>query len=131
MSRVVHEVVEEALRELADESMQRELWLSDGTADVSSLTESVSRLLDDSGLGDALDSTQVVYDPDIDAQLRQLGDALVRSMARARPKRSSATRSSSGCGSSLPPCCWRCAAARVGEHDAGQGARRTMAAAAL
>ena len=77
MSRVVHEVVEEALRELADESMQRELWLSDGTADVSSLTESVSRLLDDSGLGDALDSTQVVYDPDIDARLRQLGDALV------------------------------------------------------
>ena len=84
MRRVLHEVVEEALRELADESMQRELWLSIGKSDVSSLTESISRLLDDSGLGDALDSAQVVYDPEIDEQLRQLGDALAN-IDDARP----------------------------------------------
>jgi len=63
VARVIDELVEDALRALADESDQRRLWLSSGEAEVSSLTGCTSRLRDDSGLGDALDRGHVLKLP--------------------------------------------------------------------
>ncbi|MGH9181268.1 MAG: hypothetical protein ACRDY5_06095 [Acidimicrobiales bacterium] len=76
MRRVIDELVEDALRELADESCQRELWMAASGPEVSSFTECQSRLLDDSGLGSALDATDVVYDQRIDERLRDLARVL-------------------------------------------------------
>lgn len=73
MRHVLDELVEDALRELADESEQRELWLAAEGPRVSSFVECVSRLWDDSGLGDALDGAGEVYSAAIDEQFRELG----------------------------------------------------------
>lgn len=79
MSRVVDEIVEEALRELSDESVQRELWLAAGGSEVSSFTECISHLWDDSGLAEALDHpSAVIYTPQIDDRLRHLRQLLGR-----------------------------------------------------
>lgn len=75
MSRVLDEIVEEALRELSDERAQARLWRSHGGAEVSSLAEAKSRLWDDSGLADAMDRGEV-YSSSIDAQLRRLRDVV-------------------------------------------------------
>jgi hypothetical protein len=72
MTTVVDDLVESALRELADATHQRELWLASGGPEVSSFTECISRLWDDSGLGDALERPRVVYSPEIDRRLREL-----------------------------------------------------------
>jgi hypothetical protein len=77
VTRVVDELVEDALRELSDEHTQARLWSSSGATEVSSLAEAKSRLWDDSGLVDAMDRG-VVYSDHIDAQLRQLHDTLRR-----------------------------------------------------
>lgn len=77
MTRVLDEIVEEALRELSDEQEQARLWTSSGGPEVSSLTEAKSRLWDDSGLADAM-QRGVVYSDSIDLQLRRLHDALRR-----------------------------------------------------
>ena len=67
VARVTDELVEDALRELADESDQRRLWLSSGEhgAEVSSVTECISKLWDDGGLGEVLDRGDVVYTAEI------------------------------------------------------------------
>ncbi|MGH2572317.1 MAG: hypothetical protein ACRDGU_02315 [Actinomycetota bacterium] len=72
MTEVIDELVENALRELADEAYQRRLWLASGGSEVSSFTECVSRLWDDSGLSEALDQPHSVYTPEIDDHLREL-----------------------------------------------------------
>jgi hypothetical protein len=77
MTRVIDDIVEEALRELSDEAAQTRLWSSSGSAEVSSLTEAKSRLWDDSGLADALERG-VVYSESIDLQLRHLRGVLRR-----------------------------------------------------
>lgn len=71
MSRVLHEHVEDALRELASEREQRRLWFA-ASGEVSSFVEAHCRLLDDSGLGDALERSGVVYTWAIDERLRLL-----------------------------------------------------------
>lgn len=76
MSRVVHELVEDALGELADERCQRRVWLAADGPVVSSLTECVSRLFDDSGLASALEGASPVYGRLIDEALRDLGRML-------------------------------------------------------
>jgi hypothetical protein len=76
MTRIVDELVEHALRELADESSQRQLWLATTGPTVSSFTECISRLLDDSGLAMALDAGELVYDNLIDAELRALSEVI-------------------------------------------------------
>ena len=73
----MHELVENALRELADVERQRRLWLSSG-GEVSSFIEVGSRLWDDSGLADALDGPHGAYSAEIDGQLRALRTQLVR-----------------------------------------------------
>lgn len=75
---VVDDVVEEALRELADEDAQTRLWLASEGPEVSSLTECRCRLWDDSGLGDALEKPGVVYTPVIDSRFRDLRSVLGR-----------------------------------------------------
>lgn len=72
MIDVIDHLVEDALRELADERRQRELWLSAGPPEVSSFTECVSRLWYDSGLSAALERPLPVYRADIDAQFQEL-----------------------------------------------------------
>jgi len=69
---VVEELVEDALRELADDQCQRELWTASEGPEVSSLVECVSRLWDDSGLADALDGAEVLYTHEIDSELVRL-----------------------------------------------------------
>jgi hypothetical protein len=77
MTRVVDEIVEDALRELSDEQSQIKLWTSSGDTEVSSLSEVKSRLWDDSGLLDEMERG-VVYSDTIDAQLRRLRHLLRR-----------------------------------------------------
>jgi hypothetical protein len=86
--QVIHEHVEGALRELADEREQQRLWLSTGTAgaEVSSLDECVCRLFDDSGLGDELDRDRVVYTPGIDGRLTLLRKAMKRIDSKRDPQ---------------------------------------------
>lgn len=78
MSPVVHELIEDALRELASKDYQRDLWLATEGPEVSSLVEARSRLWDDSGLGAALEDDQGVYNTRIDHKLRELKAFLAR-----------------------------------------------------
>jgi hypothetical protein len=82
VTRVVDELVEDALRELADEETQARLWQASEGPEVSSLIECTSRLWDDSGLATAMDR-EVVYSDRIDKQLRQLRSLLHRIDATA------------------------------------------------
>lgn len=75
MTRVIDELVEDALRELSDERAQAALWTSSGESEVSSLVEAKSRLWDDSGLADAMDRG-IVYSPQIDELLHRLHNTL-------------------------------------------------------
>lgn len=72
--QVLHDRVVEELDELGDEEVQRRLWWSagDGDALVSSFTECVCGLFDDSGLGVALDHGASVFGAEIDEHLRDL-----------------------------------------------------------
>lgn len=74
---IIHEHVEGALRELADEREQRRLWLSTG-GEVSSLEECVERLFTDSGLALLLERPGVVYTHPIDDRLTLLRLAVSR-----------------------------------------------------
>ena len=60
--------VREALLELSNEDLQRQLWLSDGANGklVSSFDEVQCRLFDDSGVGHDLDHGRLVFSPEID-----------------------------------------------------------------
>jgi hypothetical protein len=69
---VYFEVVIDALRELADEARQEVLWAASTGPEVSSLSECVCRLFDDSGLGRELESDHDVYSADVDERLRSL-----------------------------------------------------------
>ena len=76
MKQILDELIEDALRELADEERQRTLWLSTGPPEVSSFSECVSRLWDDSGLAAAMEQPGLVYDNKIDEELRRLDAVL-------------------------------------------------------
>ena len=77
MTRVVDELVEDALRELSDEATQTRLWQASEGPEVSSLVECTSRLWDDSGLATELDRA-VVYSESIDERIRELRAVLHR-----------------------------------------------------
>ena len=70
--------MEYALRELADAAYQRKLWLASSGPEVSSFSECLSRLLEDSGLGKELEGPRVVYDRVMDEWLRDLVRVLDR-----------------------------------------------------
>lgn len=85
MTNVVQALVVDGLGELADEAAQRALWLASDGPEVSSFTECLSRIWDDSGLSDALDRPQDVYTTEIDDRLRSLRATLARIDDRLAP----------------------------------------------
>lgn len=66
-------LIVEALIELADGSYQERIWTGAEPAEMSSFSECIERLFDDSGLTLAL-SRGNVFGPEVDAQLRTLGE---------------------------------------------------------
>lgn len=78
MTHVVDDLIEDALRELADEQAQEALWRAVNGPDVSSLIECTSRLWDDSGLSTAMEQPGDVYNPGIDDRLGHLRRVLHR-----------------------------------------------------
>lgn len=77
---VLVEIVVSALRELADESYQRRVWVEGSKTEVSSMNEAAAALFNDSGLGEAIESSQVTFSQEIDADLRRLRGMLRRSL---------------------------------------------------
>lgn len=69
---IYKEKIIELLRELSDHAFQRRVWLASSGPEVSSFTEAVSGLFDDTGLGDVLDSRSPVFSPAIDELLDKL-----------------------------------------------------------
>ncbi|MGQ0743551.1 MAG: hypothetical protein ACT4OS_04285 [Acidimicrobiales bacterium] len=78
MTGVVTQIVIDALVELADEEVQCRRWTATHGPEVGSFTEAVSHLLDDSGLGDALDIGKEVYGAPADGLLAELAVHLTR-----------------------------------------------------
>ena len=78
--KIVLPILESALRELADDAYQRHVWLGYSKTKVSSMTEAIAALFDDSSLDRALEKQQVVFSPEIDNELGQLGKRLSRSL---------------------------------------------------
>lgn len=72
MSWIGKELIAEALAELGSEAMQRSLWLSDGSTDVSSISEAVESLYTDSGLMALLEKEEVAFAPEADQKLLEL-----------------------------------------------------------
>ena len=65
MPNLIKPLVISCLQELADYDFQRRVWLASTGPAVSSFTEAVSGLFDDSGVGDALEKYSSVFSPDI------------------------------------------------------------------
>lgn len=78
-----HEHIREALQEFADEELQRRRWTATGS-EVSSLTEAISMLYDDSALVLELEAGREVYRPDIDQMLSDLL-VLLKKIDQRRP----------------------------------------------
>ena len=76
--------VTDCLRELADADFQKRVWLASSGSEVSSFTEAICGLFDDSGLDVAFDKGHTVFTREIDALLRELGNA-VRAVDEFRP----------------------------------------------
>jgi hypothetical protein len=76
MTWIGHDLIREALTELADADYQRRVWTATSGPEVGSFSEAISRLYDDSGLGDALDADREVYGPELDGMLRSLATAI-------------------------------------------------------
>ncbi|HEV7928408.1 MAG TPA: hypothetical protein VGR14_23850 [Verrucomicrobiae bacterium] len=76
MSTVDKSKVIDFLEELSDEQFQRSVWLASSGPEISSLTEAICGLFDDSGLSIALDKGKMVFTEEIDDLLRGLGHAL-------------------------------------------------------
>jgi hypothetical protein len=66
-------MVLETLRELSDASLQERVWLRGEGGEVSSPTEVVNQLFDDSGLSDLLEG-DLVFSEEADFALRQLSE---------------------------------------------------------
>jgi hypothetical protein len=72
------------LRELTDYDFQQRVWLASSGPEVSSLTEAVCGLFDDSRLDVAFDKGRTVFTGEIDSLLHELGN-LVRSVDEFQP----------------------------------------------
>ena len=83
MSWIGHEHIREALQELADEELQRRRWTA-SEGEVSSFTDAVEQLYDDSALILELRAGRVVYSPQIDDMLREL-NMLLKKVDDMRP----------------------------------------------
>jgi hypothetical protein len=66
----------EALLELSDKELQRRRWLSRGDGEVSSFSEAICQLFDDTGLGHELERGRVIFSFEMDELLRQFEASL-------------------------------------------------------
>lgn len=72
MNESARQQVLECLRELADAEFQERVWVRGEGPEVSSFSELVSQLFDDTTLGDRLESGETVFGRDADAVLNEL-----------------------------------------------------------
>lgn len=86
MNWIGHELVQDALTELRDETYQRRVWTAAEGPEVGSLTEAVARLYDDSGLSDAFRAGRNVYGPHVDGSLREFSRLLRKIDAHRAPE---------------------------------------------
>jgi hypothetical protein len=86
MTWLSRELVADALRELSSRELQERLWKSSGNDEVSSFTEAVEMLFDDSGLGEQLDSHTTGWGAEIESALASLDRSLRRVDARRPPQ---------------------------------------------
>ncbi len=84
MTSVERFVVKEALAELADSVFQERVWLAADGPEVGSVVEAMSSLFEDSCLGLALESGELVFSSPIDDALRDLDVRLRRVASGAR-----------------------------------------------
>lgn len=75
MMRIDRSLIVQALTELADAAYQERIWAGRDPRVMSSLTECVEQLFDDSGLEHALERG-TVFGPSVDEKLRVLGTRL-------------------------------------------------------
>jgi hypothetical protein len=66
------QLVLDTLRELSDASFQEQVWLRREGGEISSPTEVVNQLFDDSGLIDLLGGSDIVFSERADSKLKQL-----------------------------------------------------------
>ena len=72
MSNLIKPLIISSLQELADYNFQRRVWLATAGPEISSFTEAVSGLFDDSGVGNALEQHSLVFSTGIDSLFRNL-----------------------------------------------------------
>lgn len=78
MSWLGKEMIADSLSELANEHLQRERWLSDGSSEMSSFIEAVEQLYTDSGLEDALEKGNSGYTKQVEALLVELSNLVAK-----------------------------------------------------
>jgi hypothetical protein len=69
---VVRELIENALREIADLEFQERVWIKGSISEMSSMNEATCSLFNDSNLDEALEKNQIVFNLETDNQLRNL-----------------------------------------------------------
>ncbi len=79
ITKIIYEQIESCLKELSDIAFQERVWVRGEGPEVSSYTEVVCQLFDDTGIGDELCLEQhdgYVISKDIDPMLHELSDLL-------------------------------------------------------
>lgn len=87
---VLVDIVESALRELADSEYQRRVWVEGSTTEVSSMNEATAALFNDSGLDVALEQNRSGFSPEIEQELNRLRSMLRESLAAQAERGTSA-----------------------------------------
>lgn len=86
MIAVYKKGVIEDLQDLASYNFQKTAWLASSGPIVSSFSEDYCKLFDDTGLGDALDAGQIVFNNMTDRVLRDLDATLRKINANRSPQ---------------------------------------------
>jgi hypothetical protein len=76
MNAVNTAMVIDCLKELADSDFQKSVWLASSGPEISSFTEAICGLFNDSGLCLALEKEHTLFTEEIDALLRELEAAV-------------------------------------------------------
>jgi hypothetical protein len=79
------DLISDAVKELSDISSQKRMWVVQTGDEVSSFSECVSALYDDTGLLTELQEKRLVFNTEIDEALRRLKDTLDRVDQTLRP----------------------------------------------
>ncbi len=78
LSQTIYRRIESCLKELSDINFQKRVWVKGEGPEMSSYTEVVCQLFDDTGIGDKLNEKQdeIVLSEELDAILRELSSIL-------------------------------------------------------